>query len=388
MRVAFLSDVYFPRINGVSTSIQTFRRELALLGLETLLVAPAYDGQTQADDDTVIRLPSRSVPRDPEDRLMSLKAALALEDRLRAAEVDLIHVQTPFTAHYAGQRLARRLGVPLVATYHTLFEEYLHHYLPALPAGWLRGAARLFSRTQCNACDRVIVPSRAMVERLSAYGVKAPLEQLPTGIPNRQFGAGQGARFRARHGIPEDRPVALFVGRVAFEKNIGFLLEAVQVACRQCPDVLLLVAGEGPARPALERQAARLGLARQVRFLDYLDRQQALPDCYAGADLFVFASRTETQGLVLIEALAAGLPVLALSAMGTADILAPGEGCESGPDDPAAFGRRMAALLADRPALARMSQAARRHAEQWSDQAMALRLARLYRALIAPLQSA
>lgn len=381
MRVAFLSDVYFPRINGVSTSIQTFRRELRKLGLDSILVAPRYDA-TQDQDDSVIRLPSRSVPGDREDRLMSLKATFALEDRLQAAKVDLIHVQTPFVAHYAGQRLARRLGVPLISTYHTLFEEYLQHYLPVLPAPWLRRAARHISRAQCNACDRVIVPSQAMVERLTDYGVRTPLELIPTGIPNHQFGSGDGARFRARHHIAPERPVALFVGRVAFEKNIGFLLEATTTARQHCPELLLLIAGQGPARPTLEREVQHRGLTGHVRFLDYLDRTTELPDCYAGADLFVFASRTETQGLVLIEAMAAGLPVLALSAMGTADILAPGEGTESAPHHPTAFGQRMATLLADPETRQQMAAAARRHAERWSDQAMALGQARLYRSLI------
>ena len=381
MRVALLSDVYFPRVNGVSTSIETFRRELPGFGVQTLLVAPTYGGESAAPD--LIRLPARPVPRDPEDRLMGYRAALALEQRLRDEAVDLIHIQTPFVAHYAGLRLARRLKLPVLATYHTLFEEYLHHYLPVAPSGALRGIARRLSRGQCNALDRVIVPSQAMAKRLASYGVTTRREILPTGIPCAQFAGGNGAGFRQRLGISPTRPVALYVGRVAFEKNISFLIEATDRARATLPDVLLLIAGEGPARAALAAQVAARGLGENVRVLDYLDRSTELPDCYAAADLFVFASRTETQGLVLLEALAAGTPVLALAEMGTAEILAPGEGTVTSPDDPIAFASLMADLLTDRAWLAALARAAPTHASRWSDQGLAGRLAHLYSDVLA-----
>lgn len=381
MRVALLSDVYFPRVNGVSTSIETFRRELPAFGVETLLVAPAYGGEAASSD--LIRLPARPVPRDPEDRLMGYRAALALEGRLRGAGVDLIHIQTPFVGHYAGLGLARRLGVPVLATYHTLFEEYLHHYLPQLPKGALRCLARKLSRSQCNALDRIIVPSPAMARRLSDYGVTTRSEILPTGIPCAQFAGGDGASFRQRLGIPPERPVALYVGRVAFEKNIDFLIAAVDQARRKLPDLLLLIAGEGPARAALAAEVAARGLQDAVRFLDYLDRATELPDCYAAADLFVFASRTETQGLVLLEALAAGTPVLALAEMGTTEIMAPGEGTVTSPGDPQAFATLMAELLTDRARLAALAAAGPAHAARWSDQSLAKRLAHLYQDILA-----
>jgi glycosyltransferase involved in cell wall biosynthesis len=390
MRILMLSDVYFPRINGVSTSIETFRAGLCAEGVATTLVAPRYPvtksrtaapaaaADSRTDDPDIIRLPAWRVPFDPEDRLMSWRAARALAPQLARGRYDLIHVQTPFTAHYAGLALGRHLGLPVIASYHTLFEEYLYHYLPALPREWLRGLARRFARRQCNALATVIVPSAAMAARLRDYGVETPIEILPTGIPLPRFQHGDGRRFRARHGIAPEQPVALFVGRVAHEKNIDFLLEAARQALRQCPDLLLLVTGEGPARAALERLAETLGLTANIRFLGYLDRASDLPDAYAGADLFVFASRTETQGLVLLEAMAAGLPVLALAEMGTADILAGEHGCVIGADDVAGFAAQMASLLTDGARRARLAAAARAHAAQWSAPALARRLAALY----------
>ena len=375
MRVLMVSDVYFPRINGVSTSIETFRQTLAQEGVEVRLVAPRYGDEP--DEPLVARVPGRPVPRDPEDRLVAWRA-MSEAVRTQAADCDLVHIQTPFAAHYAGLAAARREGVPVLATYHTLFEEYLHHYAPFLPARGLRALARHVSRSQCNALDGVVVPSPAMQARLNEYGVRRPIHVLPTGIPLTRFASGDRVRFRAAHGIAAGRPVALFVGRVAHEKNIGFLLEMTAVAVKRRPDLLLLVAGEGPALPALRAQAARLGLGEAVRFTGYLDRRRELPDCYAAADVFVFASRTETQGLVLLEAMAVGLPVVALAQMGTADILAPRRGCRVPDDDPAAFADSVVEVLSDASLRARLGSEARAYAHGWSDAAMARRLADLY----------
>lgn len=378
MRVLMVSDVYFPRVNGVSTSIETFRRTLAAQGIAVKLVVPRYGDEPE--EPGIVRVAGRPVPGDPEDRMVGWRAmhrAVLAE----AADCDLIHVQTPFIAHYAGLKAGRRLGRPVVATYHTLFEEYLQHYAPFLPAGWLRALARRFSRRQCNALDAVIVPSTAMRQRLEAYGVMAPLHVLPTGIPMAQFASGNGMDFRLRHGIAEDRPLALFVGRVAHEKNIGFLLEAMVHARQRRPDLLLMIAGEGPAMGDLQKQVTTLGLTESVRFVGYLDRRQGLPDCYAAADVFVFASRTETQGLVLLEAMAAGLPVIALAEMGTIDILAPGRGAFSPPGDSKAFGETLGHFV-DHPAAWRhLGDEAPLYAREWSDEAMAGRLAQLYRQL-------
>ncbi len=376
MRVLMVSDVYFPRVNGVSTSIETFRRALVEHGVEVRLVVPRYGNE--GDLPGIVRVPGRPVPGDREDRLVGWRAMHRAV--LNAAQdCDLIHIQTPFIAHYAGLKAARQLRLPVVATYHTLFEEYLQHYAAFLPANWLKGLARRLSRTQCNALDAVIVPSTAMRERLGSYGVVREMEVLPTGIPVAQFVGGNGPAFRYRHGILSTRPVALYVGRVAHEKNIGFLLHALEYTRRLRPDVLLLIAGEGPAVDDLKEKVRALGLRDHVQFIGYLDRSEELPACYAAANVFVFASRTETQGLVLLEAMAAGLPVVALSEMGTTDILAPGRGAFSPPDDPKAFGETLAHFLNRPSAWRHLRDDAPAYAKEWSDTAMAGRLAACYR---------
>lgn len=384
MRILMISDVYFPRINGVSTSIESFRSALAARDVSITLVAPHYPPPGD-DAPDVIRVPSRRVPFDPEDRLMRRGDLRQTLDSLAASSFDLVHIQTPFAAHYAGLRYARAHHLPCIATYHTHFEEYLHNYLPALPKGGLRWFARTLARRQCNELDAVVVPSSAMQDTLVDYGVTTPLHRVPTGIPVEHFGTAcrpASAEFRQRFAIPDAAPLALFVGRAAHEKNIGFLLDALPHALARTPELILVVAGEGPALPALQRQAERLGLTAQVRFVGYLDRSKELPACYAAADVFVFASRTETQGLVLLEAMAAGVPVLAFAALGTREIVEPRRGALPAPQEASAFGAALAELIADPQRRQAMSAAGRAFAHEWTTEACAERLDRAYRAII------
>ncbi|HTY04782.1 MAG TPA: glycosyltransferase [Rhodocyclaceae bacterium] len=380
VRVLMLTDVYFPRVNGVSTSIETFREDLLQQGVPVTLVAPAYPTPHVSADTWRVR--SRRLPFDPEDRLMRWRPLITTAMRAAAPGLDLVHIQTPFAAHYAGLRVARRFRVPIVATYHTHFEEYIQHYLPLLPKRFLQGIARRMARHQCRELDAVVVPSPEMRERLLEYGIEKPMHVLPTGIPVDRFAHGDGSTFRGRHGIPPEQPVALYVGRVAHEKNIEFLLRAMDAALAGRPDLLLLIAGEGPALASLQRLSASLGLERHVRFVGYLDRQAELPDCYAAADMFVFASRTETQGLVLLEAMAAGLPVFAVPYLGTRSIVEPRRGAIVAPDDPDSFGRELATHIGNRHALRQLAQEGRKFAAEWSAPERARQLGALYRSLV------
>jgi len=377
MRVLFVSDVYFPRVNGVSTSIRTFRNDLAQAGVETLLVAPEYPGAAADAEPGIIRIPSGGVPRDPEDRRFlggPLKRAL---NAALAAQVDLVHIHTPFIAHYAAVRFARTHGLPVVATYHTFFEDYLHHYVPILPRRIGRFIARHFTLSQCDDVAALISPSAPMRDALLAYGVHTPIEVLPTGLPAESYQRGDGARFRARFDLPTDQPLLLYVGRVAYEKNIDFLLRMFVRVLERRPDALFVIAGEGPAREHLAKLARELGLAAKVRFIGYLNRSTELPDCYAAGDAFVFASRTETQGLVLLEAMAQGTPVVSTAELGTRSILTEGCGAFVVPEEQQAF----AAAVLDALALGKDDPRRRQlhaHAESWASQAMARRLIAFY----------
>ncbi len=382
----FVSDVYFPRVNGVSTSIRTFRTDLSAAGVDSVLVAPAYPSDApqttagSADDQQLLRVPSSGVPGDPEDRRMHWRALRRTLECLEG-RFDLVHVQTPFLAHYAGVGFARRRSLPVIATYHTLFEEYLHHYVPLLPRSIGAALARRFTRSQCAQLQALVAPSEAMRELLRAYGVDSRIEVIPTGLPPECYRRGDGARFRARFGLPSERRVLLYVGRVAFEKNIEFLLRMF-VAVRQArADAALVIAGEGPAQERLRALATELGIGADVHFIGYLERERELPDCYAAADVFVFASRTETQGLVLLEALAQGRPVVSTAHMGTASVLKADGGARIVPEQVEPFAQAVLEVLGDTALAARLREQAARYAQSWASARMAQRLASLYHEL-------
>jgi len=382
MRILMISDVYFPRVNGVATSIETFRRDLTDLGHEVILIAPDY-GAPGPLETGVVRIPGRRVPRDPEDRLMRPRAVRRALADLEHRPPDVIHVHTPFLAHHAGVRSARALGVPVVITYHTYFEHYFQHYVPLLPHRMLAAVARRLTVSQCASADLVIAPSSAMRDALRAYGAGGRIEILPTGLGAGCYEPGDGARFRAAHAIPAGRPVVLHVGRAAHEKNIDFLLRMFRQLKHSIPAALLVIAGEGPALPHLKELARQLGIHHDVHFVGYLERGRALPDCYAAGDVFAFSSRTETQGLVLLEAMAQGTPVVSNAEMGTRDVLAQGRGARIVALDETAFAAATAELLSNPYLRGEMSHAAREHALGWSSPRMAERLAGLYQELVA-----
>jgi len=381
LRILMISDVYFPRVNGVSTSIRTFRRELLAQGHQVTLIAPEYPGFID-NDDGIIRIKARQVPMDPEDRMMSRHRIDALWPNLKG-RFDVLHIHTPFIAHYGGLYLAQHLNIPVVETYHTFFEEYLYHYVPFVPRALMRLIARRVTVSQCNAVQHLIAPSRAMLDALQKYGVQSPIAILPTGLEANQFKLGEGARFRARHGIEPGRPMLLYVGRVAHEKNIDFLLHCFKRVHAAMPNALFVITGEGPAREHLQLLARKLQLESAVKFIGYLERDTELLDCYRAGDLFVFASRTETQGLVLLEALAQGTPVVSTMHMGTRDVLHNTQGTRVVTEDENEFSRACIELLREPAKRQQLAARAAQDAERWSSREMAGRLVQLYTDVIA-----
>ncbi len=381
MKILFISDVYFPRVNGVSTSMQTFRHELRAQGHTVHLIVPEYL-TTSADESDIVRIPARNIPMDPEDRFMRYGAAMQHLKRLRQERYDLIHIQTPFVAHYLGVKMARLLGIPCVETYHTFFEEYLYHYIPLVPRKLMRLAARRFSRHQGNSLNGMVVPSNPMLQVLKDYGITTPMQVIPTGIETARFTPGNRAAFREKRGIAQDRPVLLFLGRVAHEKNIGFLLKAAACVKKEIPDILFIIAGEGPARTALEQEAKILGLNDNVQFIGYLERQTELNDCYRAADIFIFASRTETQGLVLLEAMAQGTPVVSTAELGTLDVLKNGAGVWIAKEELADFSGKIIRMLTDGEARNSLGDLGREYAREWSASRQAERMAEFYSTVI------
>jgi 1,2-diacylglycerol 3-alpha-glucosyltransferase len=382
MNILFISDVFFPRVNGVSTSINTFATELRALGHHVTLIAPSYTDEDKQEE-WIVRVPSHKIYFDPEDRLMNFGKLKALLPWIRDKHFDVIHIHTPFTAHYVGIHFGKKLDIPVVETYHTFFEDYLHHYLPFIPQFISRKLARTISRRQCNAVDGIVSPSKPMLDVLKQYGIKTPAEVVATGLDDSSFANVDGEHFRMSHDIPLTQPMLLFVGRVAHEKNIGFLLEMHAELIKNHPDALLVITGEGPAEESIKQSIENLGITNKVRMIGYLDRSHELIACYKAADIFVFASKSETQGLVLLEAMAQGTAVVALAELGTKSILIEGEGVLIAKDDIHDFADKVSVLLSDAPKRQMIGEKGRQYAqEKWTAGILAKKVAKFYKSAI------
>ncbi len=382
MNILFISDVFFPRVNGVSTSINTFATELRALGHQVTLIAPFYTDQDKQEE-WIVRVPSHKIYFDPEDRLMNFGKLKALLPWIRDKHFDVIHIHTPFTAHYVGIHFGKKLDIPVVETYHTFFEDYLHHYLPFIPQFISRKLARTISRRQCNAVDGIVSPSKPMLDVLKQYGIKTPAEVVATGLDDSSFARVDGEHFRMSHDIPLAQPMLLFVGRVAHEKNIGFLLEMHVELIKKHPDALLVITGEGPAEESIKHSIDKLDISNKVRMIGYLDRSHELIACYKAADIFVFASKSETQGLVLLEAMAQGTAVVAIAELGTKSILIEGEGVLIAKDDINDFADKVSVLLSDAPKRQMIGEKGRQYAqEKWGAGVLAKKVAKFYKSTI------
>lgn len=382
MKVLLISDVYFPRVNGVSTSIRTFTEQLQKLGHSVHLIAPEYNVKTQ-DEAWITRVSARRIYFDPEDKLMKYGEIIKLYAKLSAEKFDLIHIHTPFIAHYAGLKLAKLLHIPMVETYHTFFEDYLHHYLPFIPRAIAVAMARAISKKQCNQVNAIVAPSQPMLDVLRSYGITSQAEVIATGLQVSSFAEADGAVFKHNHGIAPQRPMLLYVGRVAFEKNIGFLLNVTQLLRKKIPDILLVVTGEGPAEVSLHALAKTLHIEKNVQFIGYLDRNTELNACYKAADIFVFASKSETQGLVLLEAMAQATPVVAIAELGTASILIEGQGAMIASEDTAEFAQKIHYLLNNKQQRDSIGELGLAYAQdKWSAGAQAERIVGFYNIVI------
>jgi len=369
-RLAFFTEIYHPVVNGVVASIDALARGLRGRGHDVYCFAPHMPGHEEAGE-SVLRMPSLPLPTRTEYRLtlplVSRRNRNAIIKRL-----SLIHVHSPFVTGWMGLRYARRYGKPLVYTYHTQLEAYAH-YVPFEPNA-TRFAASQLTRAFANHADAVVVPTPAMAVRLRELHVTARIEVVPSGIDVARFGVGRrDEKLRRDLGTREGDRMLLYVGRLAREKSVELLIRALAQAADD--SLRLVIAGDGPLRDELERFARECGVAETTRFLGTVARER-LPDLYASADAFVMPSMTETQGLVLAEALAAGAFVIASDAPQNREVLG-GAGRLVAPTAEA-----FAAAFAALDGTAADPDDARRAARRFSIEAQVDRMEALYAGLI------
>jgi len=376
--VGVFSECYRPMLNGVVTSVVTFSEQLRRLGYEVYIITPGHPDAPR-EEDHVIRFPYLRPPFGPLYPLGMPWAAPRLRARVAELPFDLVHSNSLFMMGRLGMRAARRRGVPLVFTYHTLIENYVH-YIP-LPNALVRWGARRVSRGYANRADWVVVPGRRSGALLREYGVTTRIEVIPTGIDMSYARPERLRPIRGEFGLPDGAPLLVYAGRLAKEKSIDFLLESFALLHGRRDDVWLLMVGGGPIEQDCRALASRLGIESRVRFAGYIPHADVFR-CCAEADLFVFASETETQGLVIAEAMSVGAPCVAVSASGVEDVVEhERNGLLTGPDREE-FTAAIQRLLDDRALRARLSENARKTAASLSAEVCAAKLAGLYRELM------
>lgn len=315
MRIGIFTDAYYPQISGVVTSVVTLRNELQKLGHEVYIITVATpDSKSIKQEEGIIRIKSIPFRRWKELRI-GLPIYLKLKAEIKRLKLDVIHTQTEFTIGMVGRRIAKNLNIPLVHTYHTMYVDYTHYiYNFNFGKEFVKDMVKTMTRTFIKRCSVAIAPTKKTKDALLSYGVKVPIEIIPTGIDIKHFERLDSChpllkKLRAKYSIPEDAKVLLFLGRVSEEKSIDVLIQAFPRILEKEPKALLLIVGDGPDKEVLSAKAALSSAADRIIFTGMV-KFQDVPHYYSLGDVFVNASKTETQGLTIMEAMASGLPIV------------------------------------------------------------------------------
>jgi len=373
MRIIFFSNTYRPTISGVVTSIDLFRRGLIGAGHDVHIVAPER-GDYVDDVPYVFRVPALDLPEPLDLSLaMPLKSWVGLT--VRGIKPTVIHSQHPVWIGDLAAAFAQELDVPLVFTFHSQYDAYTQQYVPLVPrlAGIL---VEEIVQRYLKKCAHVVAPTPAIRDFiLRRYAPKAPVSVVPTPVELDAYAGLSRWRARARLGLG-DAETLLFVGRLAVEKNVDFLLRAFARVLNARPRARLLLVGDGMAARSTRRAAEALGLHEQVIYVGRVLHRE-VPLYAAASDVFVFASVTETQGLVLLEAMAAGTPIVAVEAPATAYVLAEGGGVLV-PQDEDTFAQAVVALLSDDARRRALGAEAREAAQRYGMADVTRRLLAVY----------
>ncbi|MCK8823808.1 glycosyltransferase [Fuchsiella alkaliacetigena] len=381
MHIAMFTNNYKPFVGGVPISIESFANEFRKLGHQVTIFAPEYKSDLQ-DEQDIIRIPSLKMIKYGDACLpIPLSGLSNLKDELLDLQVDLVHSHHPFFLGRVGQKLAHKLNLPMVYTYHTRYTEYCSH----LPAGIDKICATTLEKIVkvfCNDSDLIFTPTKGMTDHLIEMGINTKIEVIPTGIDFNKYSKLEEENLELPLQFAEQvENILLFVGRLGSEKNIDFLISSLEQTLSSRPRTKLLIVGDGPERESLVELTVELGIEDKVIFMGNLEHEQLIK-LYKLADLFVFSSLVETQGIVILEAFAGQTPVVALEGTGVRDIITSGEdGFLLTPGDSSVFREQVERLLVNDELRARMGQNALQKAKEYNISNLAEKVLASYRRL-------
>lgn len=376
MRIGFFSESYYPYISGVVRSIDLFSRELRRLGHEVYIFAPDY--YDSKEEEFVYRFPSVPTPNAPGFRL-PIPYMPKLTETIENLDLDVIHTHSPFLMGRLASALSKKLDLPLVFTYHTKYEQYVH-YVPFARKAARRVTIKL-TRDFCQRCDAVVAPTGYVKKLLEQEGITTPIEIIPTGVDLEKFRDGNRNWLRRRYRFRDEDEILLYVGRLGEEKNLPFLLEVVREMMKKNPNLYLILVGGGPDEKEFRRMVNDWDLEHRIIFTGVVGPRKVI-DYYLGADVFVFPSVTETQGLVILEAMAAGLPAVAMNREGPSTVIKSGEDGILVQPNKTSFKQGLLKILENPELREEMGARAMQKARGLSSVEMAARLEKLYQKLL------
>ncbi|MBI3926932.1 MAG: glycosyltransferase [Armatimonadetes bacterium] len=373
LRIGIFTNAYRPFISGVVNSVDLIRKGLLRLGHVPFVFAPDFPGYVD-EHSGVFRFRSLQLSSKVKFPL-PIPFSTRIFPKIPRMRLDVIHTHHPFLLGEVGAHFAQKLKVPLVYTFHTQYEQY-SHYVP-FNQHLVRTLARNSVVTYSRKCDLIVAPSPTIRSLLDEYGISNRTVTLQNAVDTGRFRGVDGAPTRDRHGIPRGAVVMMYAGRIGLEKNLEFLLRAWWAVCSSRREAWLMVVGDGPELGNLRGLARELGAADRMVFPGPVDYKR-MPEYFASADAFIMTSTTEVKPLVVLEAMASGLPVIAVAACGTEDTIRHGHDGLLSACEPEAFQAIVRKALEDRDLRIGMGRAAIQTAAAYSIGAYTDRLVELY----------
>lgn len=382
MKIAMFTDAYYPRINGVTVSVHSYATELSKIGHKVTVVCLEYTEEQQKnsffDEKSndkkspfkIVRIPSAPLLFSKEDRMVRLDKWYRIKKAMDDFEPDVIHINSEWTIGYLGALYAHHRQVPFVYTFHTMWEDYLANYVVFLPSISMKALGKNIVKFYLKRADEIIAPTKRIAAVVGEYGITKDVDILPTGIPDDKF---QISAFRQRKILSQlykkfpnlkGKKILLFAGRIVKEKNLAFLYDVLEKVQMEIPKTALLFVGSGPYEEELHALAESRGLEKSVACTGYVPSSDMVY-FYKIAQVFTFPSKTETQGLVTVEAMLSGLPVVAIGELGTVDVMQGDHGGFMVKDDCEEFSRKVTVLLKDSQLHRQKSEEAVKWAQKW-----------------------
>lgn len=382
MRIGMFINYYTPSKGGMETSVINLSNGLKAAGHEVFIIAPQYPDWQEQDPNT-LRCKSFAFTYDGYQYVIPYPLGGKMEDAVRALRLDVIHSHQPFSLGWDARRFARKFEIPLVLTYHIRYEDY-YHYVFLIPKRISQAIINQVVNRYCKKCDSIIAPSSAIKKLLFDEGIKKSVYVIPSGINIDQFGADTGKReeLRRQYGVKNNEVLLITASRVVPEKNIDFLVRSFALIHQARKSAKLMIVGEGSFRPELEALVKELSLEESVIFTGLLDKEGMIAH-YQASDIFVFASLTETQGLVAVEAMAAGLPVVAVKASGIEDMIKSGQDGILTDNQEENFADNASKLIENAELRQKMAASARRNAQEFCIEPWVARVVNMYKEVIA-----